>query len=192
MNHLLRSHAPITDIAWSRLDAEGRERLVPPLAVRKLVDFSGPYGWEHSATNLGRVSEIKAPDKSLQARQRRVLPLAELRAPFAISRAELLDADRGATDLDLAALDGAARCIAVAENIAVFHGWADARIVRITEQPTMAPSLSGRTTPPTGTCRQGRRNLAGGRRKRSLWPRPWSTGVHRSRGDDRARRTCRL
>jgi len=45
VNHLLRSHAPITDIAWSRLDAEGRERLVPALGARKLVDFSGPLGW---------------------------------------------------------------------------------------------------------------------------------------------------
>ncbi|MGA2530650.1 MAG: family 1 encapsulin nanocompartment shell protein [Acidimicrobiales bacterium] len=144
MNHLLRSHAPITDIAWTRLDAEGRERLVPALAVRKLVDFSGPFGWEHSATNLGRVSEIKAPDKSLQARQRRVLPLAELRAPFAISRAELLDADRGASDLDLAALDGAARRIAVAENIAVFHGWADAGIVGITGTTNHDPIALGK------------------------------------------------
>ena len=47
MNHLLRSHAPITDIAWSRLDSEGRERLVPALGARKLVDFSGPLGWGH-------------------------------------------------------------------------------------------------------------------------------------------------
>ena len=102
MNHLLRSHAPITDIAWSRLDAEGHERLVPALGARKLVDFSGPLGWGHSATNLGRVSNVKAPGEDLQARQRRVLPLVELRAPFVISRHELMDADRGATDLDLA------------------------------------------------------------------------------------------
>jgi uncharacterized linocin/CFP29 family protein len=143
VNHLLRSHAPITDIAWSRLDAEGRERLVPALAVRKLVDFSESRGWEHSATNLGRVSEIRAPGENLLARQRRVLPLAELRAPFAISRAELLDADRGATDLDLAALDGAARRIAVAENIAVFHGWAEAGIVGITRATTHDPISLG-------------------------------------------------
>ena len=133
MNHLLRSHAPITDIAWRRLDAEGRERLVPALGARKLVDFSGPLGWEHSATNLGRVSDVKAPGENLQARQRRVLPLVELRVSFRISRHELLDADRGATDLDLAGLDAAARRIAVAENIAVFHGWPEAGIVGIAD-----------------------------------------------------------
>jgi len=142
VNHLLRSHAPITDTAWSRLDSEGRQRLVPALAARKLVDFSGPLGWEHSATNLGRVSDIEAPDE-LQARQRRVLPLVELRAPFAISRSELLDADRGATDLNLAALDAAARRIAVAENIAVFHGWAEAGIVGITGAASHDPVALG-------------------------------------------------
>jgi len=139
VNHLLRSHAPITDTAWNRLDSEGRERLVPALAARKLVDFSGPLGWEHSATNLGRVSEIQPPGENLESRQRRVLPLVELRAPFAIARDELLDADRGAGDLDLSALDLAARRIAVAENIAVFHGWAEAGIVGITAAGMQAP-----------------------------------------------------
>ena len=85
MNHLLRSHAPITEAGWERLDGESRERLVPALAARKLVDFSGPLGWQYSATNLGRVEEIRAPAEDLEARQRRVLPLAELRAPFSIS-----------------------------------------------------------------------------------------------------------
>ena len=49
MNHLLRSHAPISDSAWGVLDEEARERLTPALAARKLVDFSGPHGWSHSA-----------------------------------------------------------------------------------------------------------------------------------------------
>ena len=143
MNHLLRSHAPITEAGWERLDGESRERLVPALAARKLVDFSGPHGWQYSATNLGRVADIKAPAPDLQARQRRVLPRAELRAPFSISREELLDADRGAADSDLTALDAAARRIAVAENVAVFHGWAEAGIVGITGAGTNPPIALG-------------------------------------------------
>ena len=58
MNHLLRAHAPISDSGWKLLDDEARERLTPALAARKLVDFSGPHGWEHSATNLGRVEPL--------------------------------------------------------------------------------------------------------------------------------------
>jgi uncharacterized linocin/CFP29 family protein len=52
-----------------------------------------------------------------------VLPVVEVRANFEVSRQELRDADRGAEDADLAGLDTAAHQMAIAENIAVFHGW---------------------------------------------------------------------
>ena len=127
MNHLLRSHAPISDAAWNLLDGEAHERLTPALAARKLVDVSGPHGWEHSATNLGRTSPLtSSPSEGVSGLQRRVLPLVEVRADFELSRAELRDADRGADDIDLAALDTAAHQMAVTENVAVFHGWNDA------------------------------------------------------------------
>jgi uncharacterized linocin/CFP29 family protein len=124
MNHLLRSQAPISDAGWTLLDEEARERLTPALAARKLVGFSGPHGWEYSATNIGRTNPLaSAPCDGVSGLQRRVLPLVEVRADFDLSRAELRDADRGADDTDLGALDKAAHQIAVAENIAVFHGW---------------------------------------------------------------------
>jgi uncharacterized linocin/CFP29 family protein len=124
MNHLLRGHAPISDAGWKLLDEETRERLTPALAARKLVDFSGPHGWDYSATNLGRVAPLaSAPAEGVSGLQRQVLPLVELRADFEISRSELRDADRGADTVDLEALDKAAHRIAVAENVAVFHGW---------------------------------------------------------------------
>jgi uncharacterized linocin/CFP29 family protein len=132
MNHLLRSHAPISDKVWELLDEEARERLAPALAARKLVDFSGPQGWEHSATNLGRTTAMQSgPSDGVTGRQRRVLPLTELRADFELSRDELRDADRGAEDADLEPLDKAAHQIALAENVAVFHGWADAAVTGI-------------------------------------------------------------
>lgn len=124
MNHLLRSLAPISDSGWKLLDDEAGERLTPALAARKLLDFSGPRGWEHSASDLGRTAPLtSSPCAGVTGLQRRVLPLVELRADFELSRVELRDADRGAVDPDLAALDTAAHQIAVAENITVFHGW---------------------------------------------------------------------
>jgi uncharacterized linocin/CFP29 family protein len=124
MNHLLRAHAPISDAGWALLDQEARDRLQAALAARKLVDFSGPHGWEYSATNLGRVSSMSAgPSDGVTGRQRRVLPLVEVRADFELGRDELRDADRGADDADLEPLDNAAHQIALAENVAVFHGW---------------------------------------------------------------------
>jgi uncharacterized linocin/CFP29 family protein len=133
-NHLLRSHAPISDGNWKLLDDEARERLPAALAARKLVDFLGPFGWEYSATNLGRVSAVSAtPTDGVVGLQRRVLPLVELRTEFSISRAELRDDDRGAEDADLEPLDDAAHRIALAENTAIFHGWPEASIVGIAQ-----------------------------------------------------------
>jgi uncharacterized linocin/CFP29 family protein len=137
MSHLLREHAPITEEGWRILDEEARERLTPPLAARKLVDFSGPQGWDYSATNLGRSEELSdSPIEGVSARQRRVLGLVELRVGFAVSRSELDDAERGAEDIDLEALDEAARRIASAENAAAFGGWQSAGITGLIEAST--------------------------------------------------------
>jgi uncharacterized linocin/CFP29 family protein len=137
MSHLLREHAPITEAGWRLIDDEARERLTPALAARRLVDFGGPHGWEHSATNLGRTQPIdETPGDGVTALRRRVLAVVELRAPFRLSRDELRDADRGAEDVELGPLDEAARRIASAENRAIFHGWAAAGITGIAEAAT--------------------------------------------------------
>jgi uncharacterized linocin/CFP29 family protein len=134
VNHLLRSIAPITPSGWGLLDEEASQRLVSALAARKLVDFSGPHGWDHSATNLGRTEAIaKTPAKGVGAAQRRVLPLVELRADFSVSRSELRDSERGAAEVDLQSLDAAAASVGLAENSAVFHGWKQTGIVGIAE-----------------------------------------------------------
>jgi uncharacterized linocin/CFP29 family protein len=139
MNHLLRELAPITDSGWQLLEDEAKERLTPALAARKLVDFSGPHGWKHSATNLGRTAKVAStPIDGISARQRRVLPLVELRAEFELAFDELRDGDRGAADVDLAPLDAAAHRIAIAENVAVLSGWQDT-IVGIAEASSQKP-----------------------------------------------------
>src|ERR1700710_224619 len=139
MNHLLRRLAPISDAGWEWLDDEAGERLRGSLAARRLVDFSGPHGWRHSATELGRVDAVASPaGDGVSVAQRRVLPLVELRSEFSVSLAELRDHDRGAADADLQELDVAAQRIAVAENLAVFHGWAQAGIAGIAEASPVA------------------------------------------------------
>ena len=89
MSHLLREHAPITAAGWDRIDQEARERLTPALAARKLIDFAGPHGWQHSATNLGRTQRVtKPPAEGLTAVQRQVLvPRRAVRFPAARSAA---------------------------------------------------------------------------------------------------------
>jgi uncharacterized linocin/CFP29 family protein len=133
MNHLLREHAPISDVGWEAIDSEAKSRLTTYLAARRLVDFVGPGGWTHSATDLGRIQTIDPVSEGVATVQRRVLPLVEVRAEFSVSRAELEDAERGADDLDFDDLDRAARALALAENMAVFNGYPAAGITGIVE-----------------------------------------------------------
>jgi uncharacterized linocin/CFP29 family protein len=133
MNHLLRELAPITDRGWELLEEEARRQLVASLAARKLVDFAGPHGWQHSATNLGRTETIEnTAVQGIAPTRRRVLALVEPRASFNVARAELDDIARGAENPNLDDLAQAARRIALAENVAVFNGWDEAGITGIT------------------------------------------------------------
>jgi uncharacterized linocin/CFP29 family protein len=140
MNDLLRDLAPISDAAWKAIDDQARQALTVELAARKLVDFVGPKGWEQSAMNLGRVAALKgAPAEGVTGAMRQVQPLIELRAPFALSRAELENVSRGAADPDLDPLIQASIQIARAEDRAVFHGWAAAGIGGICERTPHKP-----------------------------------------------------
>lgn len=139
MNHLRRELAPISAAGWEVVDQEATSRLTTYLAARKLVDFSGPHGWSHSATNLGRISSIPGPSEGVAAARRSVLPLMELRTECNVSRVELEDVERGATDPDLPELDEAVRQIALGENVTVFHGHQGAGLRGITESTSHAP-----------------------------------------------------
>jgi uncharacterized linocin/CFP29 family protein len=131
-DHLLRDLAPMPDRAWELIDAEARERLTPNLAGRRLVDWSGPHGWNYSATDLGRARRIdNATGAGEEVAQRVVLPVTEFRVPFTVSRAEVADAARGANNLELDDLVRAALRAAECENAAILDGRAAAGIVGI-------------------------------------------------------------
>ena len=133
MNHLFREKAPITPAGWAEIEEEAKRTLRALLAARRVVDFSGPLGWEASDVELGRADPIASPPngRDVQAKLRRIQPLVELRIPFEMSRAELDAIDRGARDPDLDNVTAAAREIAIAEDRSIFHGYAAAHITGI-------------------------------------------------------------
>jgi len=140
MNHLLRELAPVTEAAWERIDDEARRALRHFLTARKLVDLSGPHGWERSALGLGRVTEPQnGPADGVESRIRLVQPLAELRTPFTLSREEIAAADRGAPDADWDPVRDAARRAALAEDHLVFQGFPGAGVRGIVETSTHEP-----------------------------------------------------
>jgi uncharacterized linocin/CFP29 family protein len=140
MDLLKRKLAPITPEAWEQIDNEASRVLKLHLAARKVVDFSGPHGWKLGGVNTGRLKPIhKGPLPEVQHAVRDVQPLIEIRAPFVIKILELDYAARGADDLDLDPVIAAAERIALAEDMAAFGGFKDARIGGIIESSPHAP-----------------------------------------------------
>jgi uncharacterized linocin/CFP29 family protein len=140
VNHLMRDLAPVADGAWTQIDAEASRSLKHYLAARRLVDFSGPLGWEHSSVDVGRVDTLDAGALGeVETALRKVMPLVELRSPFALAKSELAAADRGATDLDLDAVIAAGRAAALAEDHLVFHGYEQGVVPGIVATSPHAP-----------------------------------------------------
>jgi uncharacterized linocin/CFP29 family protein len=134
MNHLARDLAPITEPAWAEIEEESKRSLENFLAARRLVDFTGPHGWEASSVTFGTVTALpQPPAEGVEGALRQVQPLVELRAGFTLKRVELDAIERGHKSPDLDPVTDAARQIAKAEDTLVFHGYEAAGIVGIAE-----------------------------------------------------------
>jgi uncharacterized linocin/CFP29 family protein len=128
MNNLHRKLAPISEKAWEQIEQEASRTLKRHLAARRVVDVLGPKGVEFSAVGTGHLRQIETPGDGIQAAQHEVKALVELRVPFNLSRQSLDAVERGANDPDLQPLKDAARKLALAEDRAVFEGYAAAGI----------------------------------------------------------------
>ena len=125
MNHLMRSLAPIPSDAWEKIEEEASETLKEYLAGRKLVDFTGPLGWQAYAVDLGVTRKLdSAPEPGVHARQRQALPLVEFRVPFEVAREKIEAVARGARHVAFDEVVEAARKLAFAEDKAIFGGYA--------------------------------------------------------------------
>jgi uncharacterized linocin/CFP29 family protein len=128
MNNLHRGLAPISDAAWSQIEEEASRTLKRHLAARRVVELDGPKGTDFSAVGTGHLRDIATPGDGVQAAQRDVRALVELRVPFELTRQAVDDVERGSNDSDWEPLKEAARKIAFAEDRAVFDGYAAAGI----------------------------------------------------------------
>jgi uncharacterized linocin/CFP29 family protein len=140
MNNLHRELAPIADAAWAQIEEEAARTLKRYLAARRVVDVGEPAGTALAAIGTGHQRDIAAPGHGIIARQREVKPLVELRVPFELSRAAIDDVERGSNDSDWQPLKDAAERIAVAEDRAIFDGYAAAGIQGI-RQATSNPTI---------------------------------------------------
>lgn len=141
MNNLHRELAPISEMAWGQIEEEASRTLKRHLAARRVVDVEGPKGFAWSAVGTGHRRQIATPGEGIEASQRDVKPLVELRVPFELTRAAIDDVERGANDSEWAPLKDAARRIAFAEDRAVFEGYAPGGVQGV-RQATSNPVLT--------------------------------------------------
>jgi uncharacterized linocin/CFP29 family protein len=128
MNNLHRELAPISCSAWAQIEQEASRTLKRHLAARRVVELRGPKGLELSAVGTGHLRQIETLGDGIQATQREVKALVELRVPFELTRQAIDDVERGATGSDWMPVKDAARKIAFAEDRSVFDGYAAAGI----------------------------------------------------------------
>src|ERR1700741_4346866 len=133
MNNLHRELAPISDAAWSEIEEETTRTLKRYLAGRRVVDFPATGGVALSAGATGRLRSIFAPAEGIVPSQREVKPRVELRVPFELSRQAIDDVERGSDDSDWQPAKDAAKKLALAEDRAIFDGYAEAGIQGIRE-----------------------------------------------------------
>ena len=141
MNNLHRELAPVSVQAWTQIEEEASRTLKRHLAARRVVDVIGPKGFELSAIGTGHLRHCEPRSEGVQATQREVKALTELRVPFDLSRQAIDDVERGANDSDWSPLKEAARKLAFAEDRAVFDGYAPAGIQGV-RQSTSNPVLT--------------------------------------------------
>jgi uncharacterized linocin/CFP29 family protein len=144
VNLAKRELAPVTDKAWEALSHEAARALRSNLSARKVVDVAGPKGLDFAAVSLGRLTvPAEAGPEGVGYGIHRVLPLVEVRVPFALSDWELDNAERGARDIDLSRLTDAARRVAAFEEKAVYDGFPPAQIAGILPSAPGEPVLVG-------------------------------------------------
>jgi uncharacterized linocin/CFP29 family protein len=129
MDILRKALAPISNEAWEEINETAKDVLTAELSARKFVDVEGPKGWGFAAVPTGR---IQVPDNQKDAVKygiHQLLPMIETRIPFELNIWELDNVARGAENINLDALEDAARKIAQFEEKVIYEGFKPGNVV---------------------------------------------------------------
>jgi len=124
MEWLRRNAAPLSQKAWQEIDNIALAMFKQTVVARRIVDFDGPRGWNHVATQLGTFKAATTPKIAGKVKYSvpDVMLLTELRADFSISWADIDIFERVGPTLESKAIEEAARDIALAEDALVLYG----------------------------------------------------------------------
>ncbi len=141
---LRRNMAPLSEGAWQAIEEQATLTLKGNLALRRLVDFSGPHGLALATVNTGRLRSTRnSAGEGVAWSVRESAPLIEVRTPLRLERAELDSLERGGADPDLEPLVDAARRIAVFEENVLLNGLDDACIQGLAKASSHQPVIAG-------------------------------------------------
>lgn len=124
MEWLRRSAPSLSDKVWKAIDETAAAMFKQTVVARRIVDFDGPRGWGHVATQLGTFKPANPAHSSNKVRFSipDVMLLTELRAELSLRWAAIDIFERVGPTLDPEAIEDAAREIALAEDRLVFFG----------------------------------------------------------------------
>ncbi len=138
MDYLKQELAPITADAWNLINEQAKQSLAGHLTARRFVDLDGPKGLKFAGIPLGRTEPV-AVEEGLLCGVNKIMPLVEVRVPFALDLGELENISRRAQDPDLAPLEEAAAKIAAFEEKALYHGFDEGCICGLAKSSAFDP-----------------------------------------------------
>jgi len=124
MEWLRRSAAPLSEKVWKAIDEASSAMFKQTVVARRIVDFDGPRGWNHVATQFGTFKPAQTPVSSNKVRFSipDVMLLTEIRSDFTIPWADIDIFERVGPTLEARSIEEAAREMALAEDSLVFFG----------------------------------------------------------------------
>src|SRR5262245_29582684 len=143
MEWLRRSAAPLSEKVWKEVDDIAASMFKQTVVARRVVDFDGPRGWNHVATQLGTFKPAQTPPTTGTVRFSipDVILLTEIRADFEIAWADIDIFERVGPTLESKSIEEAARQMALAEDAFLFYGSStNPGLLSSRDTPTVAPT----------------------------------------------------
>ena len=124
MEWLRRTAAPISEKVWKEVDDIAGSIFKQTLVARRILDFDGPRGWQHVATQLGTFKAAQVPQSSGKVRFSipDVSLLTEVRADFDLPWADIDIFERVGPRLETKSIEAAANEMGLAEDALLFFG----------------------------------------------------------------------
>ncbi len=121
---LRRSAAPLSQKVWNAIDEAAAAMFKQTVVARRVVDFDGPRGWNHVATQLGAFKPLPsgAEGSKVKLSIPDVMLLTEIRAEFNLTWEAIDSFERVGPALEADPVEEAARSVALAEDRLVFFG----------------------------------------------------------------------